>query len=183
MDDPTSACPPLPMSDPLRLLAGTPRQILARISTGDPLGVRPQVERRLQAQFRVLDPAAVTRRALALVARRAGQWSGRPALDRWVGLLVDEAIEEVGRELAGGSAEPVDCAVTDKLGLDGAAATAVLRTLDARSEVERRIFYRLVVAGEDLEVLARDEAVNLSEVGRRARVVLDAVLAAASDPS
>jgi hypothetical protein len=158
------------------LLTGPPRTILERLIEGDPLGVRTRVGGRLRARWLLLDADRVHLRALALVAHRAGGWSGRPALGAWLDGQVDEAIDEVRREPA---TDGVFRHLAQGLGLEPGAAFGAQSAFDGRSELERRAFVRFVLDGEDLEGVARDEAVSISEIGRRARVVLDAVVAAA----
>ena len=161
----------------LALLTGPPRAILERLVEGDPLGVRSRVGERLRARWLLLDADRVHLRALALVAHRAAGWSGRPALGTWLDGQVDEAIDEVRREPC---AEGVSAQLAESLGLEPSAASSARGAFDERSEPERRAFVRLVLDGEDLELVARDEAISVSELGRRARIVLDSIVAAAA---
>lgn len=162
----------------MRLLHGPASEVLARLEGGDALGLRQLVGERLRSAWRVLDADRVHLRALALVAHRAGAWSGRPALRTWLATQVDAAIDEVRREpaLTGSAAD-----LAAPLGLDPTRAAAVRQALDGRGQDERRAFVRLLLEGEDLDRIAADEGVSGSAVGRRARAALDAVLAAAAE--
>ena len=104
------------------LLLGTPREILARIVPGDPLGLRRRVARELCRRVLVADADRVLLRAYALCAYRAAGWRGRPALSRWLDERAHEALREVVAENESGQADPADAftLLAGPLGLDPA---------------------------------------------------------------
>ncbi len=182
MDDPpfaTRASAPRRPARPARntraLLTGSPRTILKRLAEGDPLGLRERVDARLRERWLLLDVERVHLRAMALVAHRAGSWSGRPGLERWLTNQVDAAIDEVRAEAGPGAADAIAAA----LGLEPRVARRLQAIFDGRSESERRIFIRIVLDGEEIGQVAREEQASITEVGRRARVVLEALMRAA----
>ncbi len=100
---------------------------------------------------------------------------------------VDAAIDEVRRDEAAMGSSACSGAserLAPTLGLDPDKAQAIYRAFDRRGELERRAFIRLVLDGESIDRIAHDEAVSASEVGRRARRVLGAILDATQiDPA
>ena len=183
MPDPSrtrASARPRPSGQEVRLLLqGHPEAVLARLVDGDPLGVRPVVGGRLRARWLVLDADRVHLRSLALLAHEGGTWSGRPRLVRWLEGLIDRAIDEVLAEgppaLSGVKAAPIEAEFARPLGLDPEVAVKLPWILAARPDSVRRAFVRLVLDGDDLDTIARDEEVSASEVGRRARSALDAL--------
>jgi DNA-directed RNA polymerase specialized sigma24 family protein len=169
-----------------RLFAGTPREVLARLVEGDPLGVRDVVGARLRARWMLFDADRVHLRALALIAREAGTWVGRPALGTWLRVRVDRALDEVlvearrdGAGLDSSTGEGAFAVLGGPLGLTPAAARATTLAFDYLPAPERRAFLNLVIEGQCLDDVARGEGTSASEVGRRARTALDAILVAA----
>lgn len=187
------------------LLAGSAREILARIVPGDPLGLREAVGLRLRERHLLLDADRVHLRALARAARFAVRYRGRPALHEWLQERVDEAVEDLRREQAGlrvrplaegagGPGAPADRghrgdprdsgawhALGAPIGLDPEVLPAVCAAFNACPRDERRAFFRLVIEGASLDEEARRAAVSGSEYARRARRALDAILQAAED--
>ena len=190
MDDPpfaTRASAPRRPARPARntraLLTGSPRTILKRLAEGDPLGLRERVDARLRERWLLLDVERVHLRAMALVAHRAGSWSGRPGLEHWLTNQVDAAIDEVRAEAGPGDGPREGPGAADAiaaaLGLEPRVARRLQAIFDGRSEAERRIFIRIVLDGEEIGQVAREEQASITEVGRRARVVLEALMRAA----
>ena len=169
-----------------QILAGaSPRTVLARISSGDPLGIRGIVAARLRARWLVLDAEPVFVRALARIAAGAPHWRGRPPLAAWLDHEVDRAIDHVQAECARPSprwpsaSQPGET-LARPLGLDGPTARALLAAFNERTREEREAFQRLVLAAEPLDRVAGEAGVSASEIGRRARRALDALLAVGS---
>lgn len=171
-----------------RLLAGTPREILARIVPGDPLQIRPRVAGRVRGRALLLDTDRVLVRALALCARQADRWRGRPALEAWLEACVDQAIDDLLAEAPGGgtAAELPQPGVfellAEPLGLDPPGMRQACARFNRLDEPVRRAFFALVLEGRDLDALARAAGVSATEVARRARRGLDVFLANSPDP-
>lgn len=183
------------------LLSGSPREVLARLVRDDPLHVRARVASRLRAEALLLDGDHVHLRALARISRAAGAYRGRPGLADWVDAAVADAVEELVREehelarsrtpiregredrATDTAAVPVDpdafSSLATPLGLDPGSVRRACATFDVLPFVERNAFFRLVLEAGDLDAAAREVGVSASEVGRRARRALDAILAAA----
>ena len=185
--------------------SSSPREILARIVPGDPLGVRAVVARRLKDRCLLLDPDRVHLRALALCARDAdapqasGASRGRGSRE-WIGRLVDLAVDEVARsELralrdgrfarevsreSAGSVEPresgppswVHADLARPLRLDPNDMRAACARFNQLSQDERATFLELFVEARSLDELAREQGRSASTVARRARRALLAVL-------
>ena len=166
-----------------RLLTGTPREILARIVPGDPLRVRPRVAERVRARWVLVDTDRVHLRALALAARQADRWRGRPALETWLGARVELAIDEILEEEPG-EASPAELpqpgvfeVLASPLGLDPPRLRRLCATFNRLPDPVRRSFFLLVLEGRGVDEVARLESGNATEIARRARRALDAFLA------
>ncbi len=106
---------PAQVADWRVLLAGaSPREVLARLTSGDPLALRGVVAARLSEQALLLDADRVWLRAVARVARFSTRYRGEPALERWLCGQVDDAILDC---LESGDSPPHDA-------LDGATTGA-----------------------------------------------------------
>ncbi|TDJ72928.1 MAG: hypothetical protein E2O39_05890 [Planctomycetota bacterium] len=171
--------------DRRRLLAGgSPREILTRIVRGDPLGVRRIVARRLRERALLMDGDHVHLRALARCARYAVRYAGRPTLDEWLAGHVDGALdaaiveeaEERAEDRVPGGPWSAHAELARPLGLEPNAMRAACRAFHARPDLERQAFFSLVIEVSDLDDVARAEGVSASEVARRARRALDAIL-------
>ncbi len=187
------------------LLSGSPREVLARLVRDDPLDVRARVASRLRAEAVLLDGDRVHLRALARISRAAGAYRGRPELADWVDGAVAETVQELvreehelarsrtpireGREGREGredratvtAAVAVDpdafTSLATPLGLDPGSVRRACATFDVLPFAERDAFFRLVLEAGDLDAAAREVGVSASEVARRARRALDAILA------
>jgi len=79
-----------------RLLAGSsPREVLARLVNGDPLGVRARVALRLREHCYLMDADRVYLRAVARCARFSSRYRGQPSLEEWLTERVDEALGDL----------------------------------------------------------------------------------------
>ena len=173
-----------------RLLAGSsPREVLARLVNGDPLGLRAVVARRLRAQCYLLDADRVFLRALARCARFSTRYRGQPPLADWLEERIDEAVgdlltedleaarDDAARSPTAGTAYED---LARPLGLDPAAMRRACVAFDHADFACRRAFFELVIAGRSLDELARAGDTGATELARRARRALDRCLAASA---
>jgi hypothetical protein len=187
------------------LLSGSPREVLARLVRDDPLQVRMRVASRLHADALLLDGDRVHLRALARIARGAGAYRGRPDFQDWIDGAVAEAVQELVREehelartrppdgrgrddrvrergetlRSGSSTNGSDAFVTlaGPLNLDARSMRSACAAFDVLPFADRSAFFDFVLEAGDLDALARDAGVSASEIARRARRALDAILA------
>ncbi|MBL8861326.1 MAG: hypothetical protein JNK02_04865 [Planctomycetes bacterium] len=160
------------------LLSGSPREVLARIVPGDPLGIRELVGGHLRSECLFLDADRVHLRALARIARHALR-RGTSHLDGWLGAEVAGAAAEILREEAEApQAEPRSAFVefARPLGLDPEALRRGCAAFHHLPHPDRAAFFALLVLGVGLEAHARATQATPSEVGRRARRALGALL-------
>ncbi len=181
----------------LLLLTGTPREILARIVPGDPLGLRAALAGRLRARALIGDADGLLLRAFALVAYRAGGWRGRPALERWLASRVDEAIDGALADesaaqiraplpdgpVRAGAPRPAPAALRDDvyarlgapLGLEAGALRGASARYNRLPACEREAFFLLVIDGEPLQRACARSARSAAELARAARRALSAL--------
>ncbi|HUR26776.1 MAG TPA: hypothetical protein VM509_01205, partial [Planctomycetota bacterium] len=76
----------------------SPREILARLLQGDPLGLRQVVAARLASRAYLFDADRVHLRALAHCARYGVRYRGTPPLETWLEEIVDQALLDLLRE-------------------------------------------------------------------------------------
>jgi len=188
-----------------RLLSGSsPREVLARLVNGDPLGVRELVARRLREHGYLLDADRVFLRAIARCARFSARYRGQPALEEWLVERVDEALgdllnedlEAVRRRAAmsgtpdssgpsgpegGGVAGGAHEDFARPLGLDPARMRLACVAFNHLDLPARRAFFDLVIEGRSLDALARSSGTSATDLARRARRALDACLAAGAE--
>jgi len=88
-----------PSQDAGDLLRGaSAREILAKITAGDPLELSPRVQERLRARALLLSPDRLRARSLARVARDALSYAGEPPLAAWLMGRIERSIEELMEE-------------------------------------------------------------------------------------
>lgn len=171
-----------------KLLGGTPREVLARLVQDDPLGIRATVAARLQADALLLDADRVHLRVLGRISRFASRYRGRPSLVDWIESIVADSVQELLREEheAVRSRYPgkLDAAgafasLAPPLGLDPRAMRAACAAFNLLTFDERSAFADLVLRGRSLDEVARAVGESATEVARRARRALDAILACA----
>jgi hypothetical protein len=184
------------------LFAGSPREVLSRLVQDDPLGVRGRIAERLRADALLLDGDRVHLRALARISRSAGSYRGRPELSAWVAGAVAESVQELVREMheqarrrargredraRGRPSHPTGDAdgacdadafdvLAGPLGLDPESMRSACAAFDVLPFADRTAFFDLVLEAKDLDACARSAGVNASELARRARRALDAIL-------
>ncbi|TAJ17471.1 MAG: hypothetical protein EPO68_09510 [Planctomycetota bacterium] len=192
---------------PARLLHGKPREILARIVPGDPLALRALIADRLDERHLIADADRLQLQLLIRVARHAAVAGARGELRAWLLARLDPLLDElatardatakvaVARDAIARDAIARDALARDSapsgavesfarsLGLDPPRARRAIAALNACTPEQRRAFHGLVLLRRGLDELARAEQVNASELGRRARAALDAVLHAIGEPA
>lgn len=170
---------------PALFAGGSAREILSRIVQGDPLCLREHVAQRMRAEAYLLDADRVQLRGLARCARRAVRYHGRPELAAWLATIVDESIEELLREdheaaQSHASAENTHAgafaALARPLGLDPETMRSACVLFNRLPAPERRAFFDLVIQGRPLDLLARESGEGATEIARRARRALEALL-------
>ena len=177
-----------------QLLAGSsPREVLARLLAGDPLELARHAGEGLRRHAFLLDADRVVLRAMARCARMAARYRGAPELELWLRERVDEALLDLVREDAEAlrRGEPPGAvqlaafvALARPLGLDPAAMRAACAHFNLLPLAERAAFRALVIEGRSLDELARsagEAPLSASEVARRARRGLEALLVAAGE--
>lgn len=149
-----------------RLLAGSsPREILARLSNGDPLEIAHRATQRLRGQAYLLDLSLVRNRSLARTAYAAFLYRGDPPLEEFLERCIDRALRELidedradVREGAEVGEEDARCAiVAERFGVDAPTARRACLAFnelphDVRAtwyglEVEGKSFHRIVAEG------------------------------------
>lgn len=177
------------------LLAGaSPREVLARLTSGDPLALRNVVAARLADQAYLLDADRVWLRAVARVARFSTRYRGEPVFERWLRSQVDDAILDC---VENGDAPPSGEAGVDEressrstsfetlarpLGLSAQRMRAACAAFNACEPRDRRAFFALVLEREELEPAAARMELSPTECARAARRALEAVMEAAIRP-
>ena len=151
----TRAEPGFPGSEFLR--QRTPKQVLARIVEGDPLGVRGRCMERLRSRALLLSLDRLVLRSMARAARAAMAYRGHPQLASWLNARIDAAIRDLISEdreneraglLHNEPGEPEDphyAFVSEALGVDPALARRVCVVYNDLSELQRQAFWAVVM--------------------------------------
>jgi hypothetical protein len=160
------ALPAAPDPQAALLLWGGPREILARISAGDPLGLAGRTLARLRARALLVDGAALLARVRALVARRALDWRGEPALDRFLDAAIDAAID-------GYLGEAADMASSTASGTASSLSPRRLAAFARLPEAVRQAFIAALVERRPLDRLAAQRGQDLSALGRDLRLAIE----------
>jgi hypothetical protein len=169
------------------LCAGSPREVLARLLCGDPLGLAARVEERLRSRAYLFDADRVYLRAAARCARLALRYRGDPPLQRWLAERVDEALLDLLRadsesELRGEPAGPERLAVFEALarplGLDPARMHSACLAHNQLPQAQRQAFREVVLEGRSLDGLAAHGDRTATDIARAARAALVCVLRA-----
>lgn len=184
------------------LLVGSQGEVLARLTAHDPLRVRALVGRRIAERYLLLDAQRVHLASLARIARGARRYRGNPSLERWLEREVDAAIDatlaeelELDRSRAleprvADSGSPRDDArevgawaeLARPLGLPPRAMRSACARFNALPSEEREAFVQLVLERRSPDELARASGRTLTELARRARRGVEAVLASGAEP-
>jgi hypothetical protein len=183
------------------LLSGSPREVLSRLVQDDPLGLRGRIAERLRADALLLDGDRAHLRALARISRCSGSYRGRPELSEWVDGAVRESVEELVRERHEHArrlprarddrererrTEPASApetrdgdafeALAGPLGLEPSSMRVACSAFNVLPFADRSAFFDLVLEARDLDGCARAAGVSASEIARRGRRALDAIL-------
>ena len=166
---------------------GGPREILARIVTGDPLEIRHRTARRARERALLVDVERASLRAFALVAARGTRYRGRPRLELWLDARVDDALDEWLEEERAASCAHAPGAPSRRGGAQGGELARRLglsprRLAAGRARFhelgfdDRDAFLRLVIEVAPLDATANALGVTVTELARRARRALQAFL-------
>jgi DNA-directed RNA polymerase specialized sigma24 family protein len=160
------------------LSGASPREVLARLMAGDPLGLRARVARALERQALLLDPDRVLLRATARIARFAPRYRGQPELEPWLEGMIDDALADMLEADEEGEGEPAGAwgEFARPLGL---AVDQLARACQAFNRLpleERRAFRALVLEGRSLDECATRMGRSAAECARSVRRVLIGVL-------
>lgn len=159
-------------SDPRQLLRGGPREVLERISRGDPLGLERRVRRELERRHLLLDEERALLRAWARCARFAGRLRRRQGLEGWLRRQVAAALDDLVFEDEAHSLGSRWSSLAEELDLSPrelGRACARFNRLPLRA---RRVFFRTVLEGRELESLLYVGGPSLTELARDARRAL-----------
>jgi DNA-directed RNA polymerase specialized sigma24 family protein len=158
------------------LLAGTPRQVLAHIVPGDPLGLRGLCAGRLREQARFADVDRVLVRSQARIAREAPRRRSRPGIAEWLRARIDEALLDVLDGESGEAPEPdsVLALLSEPLGLSPLEMARGCACFNAMAARTRMAFFAVVIDGLTLERATEQLGRPALEVARLARRGLDA---------
>jgi len=118
-------------------------------------------------------------RCLALCAREACRYQGRPSLEEWLSARVDEAVEQVLDENPSEVADDGAWApLAEPLGLDPGDARAACSVFNHLPLDQRRAFFRLVIEREEPNLIATDLELELTEMLQFARSALECLIRA-----
>lgn len=162
------------------LAFGGPREVLARIVEGDPLGLRPLIAAQVRARCVFVDADRVQLLALALCARDAPAYRGRPALDEWLLAQVERALDELVQEEserldlppARGVEEGAFAQLARPLGLEPAELRRSCARFNRLPQESREAFNAWVLERGSLDALAQRSRAGAAELARRALVAL-----------
>ena len=151
-------------AEQLALLAvGGAREVLARLSDGDPLGLDDRLRGRARARRVLVPQAALGARVRAVVARRAVGYRGRPRLDRFLASCVDEALDG----WIEGRVAPTEHELERRL-----------RAFDRCRREVRDAFFRVFLFRESPDAVARSTDRDLTRLARDLRRALDILVPA-----
>jgi hypothetical protein len=141
------------------LKGGSPKEILARLLSGDPLELRARCRERLHAKALLVSLDRLQLRAVARIAHAAPRWRGEPPLQAWV----EETIDHSTRELMEEDVETVRSGIpqpgpgeghyaflSSLLGIEPHLCPRACVAFNALHDSVRRTFFALVVEGTRL---------------------------------
>ena len=187
------------------LLFGSPREVLARISAGDPLEIRARVGIHLRDRHVLFDADRLHLRAIAHVARQALHLRASDGLEAFLRSRIGDAARELRREdrveLKNGGrrsvrSRPAKGRETSKtrttylrpvthfdelarpLGLKPSRVRAACARFNEADSADRKACFELLVDGADIDALAIAEGTTVTEIARRARRALEVALGA-----
>lgn len=173
---------PQPSFPGSELLQGeSAREILGRITPGDPLGIAARVREGIAARAVLIDSRRVTPRALAHIARQAASYRGDPELTRWLAQQIDRALascqsEDREDERAGQPAIATHYGfVTEAWGLEPVNARAACIVFNGLPLVVRRAWWALGVEGKSVHRYVAEGHGPPSLVEARVRRAIEAI--------
>ena len=131
---------------------------------------------RLRAKSQLLDAGRVHLRALALCAREACHYRGKPTLELWLMERVDEAISQLLEEEQPQLEGDAWGSLAAPLGLEPLEAHAACRTFNSLSFEERRAFSRLLVDREEPALLSKELGQGVLEIIDEAATAFEQLL-------
>jgi DNA-directed RNA polymerase specialized sigma24 family protein len=174
------------------LVGRSPEEVLERILADDPLRLRALAARTIRASCRFVDADRVVLRAFARVAHGVTV-AGPPAARRWIEDEVAASVEDLlaaeRASVVASTREPADegsgpasafAVLGRPLGVDGDALRRACDAFNRRPAPEREAYFALVVDRVGLDEAAQRSGVSATEVARRARRALEAILEAAA---
>ena len=144
-----------------RLAGRTAREVLARISDGDPLRLYPLCAHRTRERYFVVDPDRVFERALSSVA--VGMEIDSSGCERadWLIERIDAALrsvleedreaERTGARTESGFLDPKYLVFVEAFGTEPARARSAAVQFNGLDERARKAFFHLLVDGESVE--------------------------------
>lgn len=136
---------------------GSPREVLAKLIEGDPLGLGPRCQQRTMSQALLIDSRRLYLRACAHVARHAAKYQGVPVLDIWLSEHIRKALKELvaedaevlrARDLLEIPEDPWIRGVADVLGVEPALVTRGCAAFNQAAYDVRSAFFGIVIDGQ-----------------------------------
>jgi len=140
----------------------------------------------------LLDADRVHLRVIARIARSAGRYHGRPGVDDWVDGHVLQVIGDVVREDHESARTPTPTdeessdaflALASPLGLDPGSMRKACSVFNVLPLADRAAFIDLVLRNRSLDDLSRELGESATQIARRARRALDAILGSVRSPA
>ena len=138
------------------LTGGDANAILKRLFEGDPLGVKLRVREHLRLQCYLIALDRLFVRTIARIAHSSFHYHGKPALDEWIAVLINQSIQELMIEDREGERQDLPTKrgdiryafLSETLGIHPSAARrGCIRFNDLELDA-RRAFYALYVEGK-----------------------------------
>jgi len=164
------------------LRSGQAEEVLRQIIPGDPLRLRMLAADRITAGARLVDVDRVVVRAMARISHGAAL-HGPPASEAWLVEQMEGAIADI---VEAGAVDPVAAgsllrALAPGAGIGREALVRSCVAFNRRSEDERVAFWSLMLAAEPLDEAAQRHQTSPTELARRSRRVLNAIIKAAGE--
>ncbi len=155
--------------------AGSPREVLAKLITSDPLRLGPRCHERTMSQALLLDSRRLYLRASAHVARHAAKYQGVPGIDVWLAGHIRRALKELiaedleasrSHDLGDEPEDPWIRGVAELLGVEPALVTRGCASFNQASYDVRSAFFGILVDAKPIAVWSK--ANGVPEVRARA---------------
>jgi len=160
-EPPADRAPEAPQYPGCELLrASRPRDVLARLTDGDPLGLRERCRERLRLRAVLVSENRLFLRSVARVAYASMTYRGTPALATWLRERIDQALRELLTEdyeadrveepQADDEDEERYAFLTDVLGVDTVVARRASVVFNSLPDPVRQAFWALVIEGKSI---------------------------------